>query len=96
MCKHFLGVCKFSFHFAYQQKLNFFRLTGSHLCIFVFIFITLGGGSKKILLPIMSKSFLPMFSSKSFRASGLNFRSLILNLVSHMVLRNVLILFFDI
>ena len=27
--------------------------------IFVFIFITLGGGSKKILLQFMSKSVLP-------------------------------------
>ena len=45
--------------------------------IFVFIFITLGGGSKKILLQFMSKSVLPMFSSKSFIVSSLTFRSLI-------------------
>ena len=44
----------------------------------VFIFNTLGGGSKKIFLQFfMSKSILPMFSSKSFRISGLKFRSLI-------------------
>ena len=45
--------------------------------ISVFISITLGGGSKKLLLIFMSKSILPMFSSKSFILSGLTFRSLI-------------------
>ena len=44
---------------------------------FVFIFITLGGGSKKILLRFMSERVLPMFSSKSFIVSNLIFRSLI-------------------
>ena len=43
--------------------------------IFVFIFITLGSGSKKSLLWFMSKSVLPMFSSRSFIVSGLTFRS---------------------
>ena len=52
-------------------------LIRSHLFIFVFILITLGGGSKRILLQFMSKSVLPMFSSKSFIVSGLTFRSLI-------------------
>ena len=47
------------------------------MLIFVFIFITVGGGSKKILLWFMSKSILPMFSSKSFIVSSLTFRSLI-------------------
>ena len=60
--------------FAVQKLLSLIR---SHLLIFVFIFITLGGGSKKILLQFMSKSVLPMFSSKSFIVSGLTFRSLI-------------------
>ena len=45
--------------------------------IFVFISLTLGGGSKKILLWFMSKSVFPMFSSKSFIVSGLTFKSLI-------------------
>ena len=48
--------------FAVQKLLSLIR---SHLFIFVFIFITLGGGSKKILLRFMSKCVLPMFSSKS-------------------------------
>ena len=52
-------------------------LIRSHLLIFVFISITLGGGSKQILLRFMSKCVLPMFSSKSFIVSGLTFRSLI-------------------
>ena len=60
--------------FAVQKLLSLIR---SHLFIFDFISITLGGGSKKILLRFMSKSDLPMFSSKSFIVSGLTFRSLI-------------------
>ena len=59
--------------FAVQKLLSLIR---SHLFIFVFIFITLGGGSKKILLWFMSKS-VPIFSPKSFIVSGLTFRSLI-------------------
>ena len=60
---------------SFVQKL--LSLIRSHLFIFVFIFIILGGGSKKILLQFISKSVLPMFSSKSFIVSGLTFRSLI-------------------
>ena len=58
-----------------MQKL--LRLIRSHLFIFVFIFITLGSGLKKILLRFMSESVLPMFSSKSFIVSILTFRSLV-------------------
>ena len=46
------------------------------MCLFLFLF-PLGSGSKKIMLQFMSKSVLPMFSSKSFIVSGLTFRSLI-------------------
>ena len=59
---------------AVQKILSLFR---SHLFIFVFIFITLGGRSKKILLQYMSKSVLPVVSSKNFIVSCLKFRSLI-------------------
>ena len=52
-------------------------LIGSHSFILVFIFITLGGESEKILLWFMSESVLCMFSSKSFIVSHLTFRSLI-------------------
>ena len=48
-----------------------------HLFIFVFISITQGDGLKKIFLRFMSKSVLPVFSSKSFIVSRLTFRSLI-------------------
>ena len=58
--------------FAVQKLLSLIRF---HL--FVFIFITLGDGSKEILLGFMSNTVLPMFSSKSFIVSGLTFRSLI-------------------
>jgi len=58
------------------QKLS--SLIRSHLFIFAFIFITPGGGLKKILLWFISKSVLPMFFSKSFIVSGLIFRPLIL------------------
>ena len=57
------------------QKLS--SLISSLLFIFVFIFATLGGGSKKILLQFMSKSVLPIFSSKSLTISSLTYRSLI-------------------
>ena len=60
--------------FAVQKLLTFIR---SHLFIFAFISVTLGGGSKKILLWLMSKCVFPMFSSESFIVSGLTFRSLI-------------------
>ena len=64
----------FMVSFAVQKLLSLIK---SHLFIFIFISITLGGGSKKILLWFMSKSVFPMFSPKSFIVSGLTFRSLI-------------------
>ena len=78
--------------FAVQRLLSLIR---SHLFIFAFISIALGSGLKKILLQFMSKSVLPMFSSKSFIVSGLTFRSLIhFGLFLCMVLGSVLISFF--
>ena len=64
----------FSVSFAVQKLLSLIK---SHLFIFVFIVITLRGRSEKMLLWFMSKSFWPMFSSKSFIVSGLIFRFLI-------------------
>ena len=57
---HFEGglFVLFMVSFAEQKLLSFIR---SHLFIFVFIFITLGGGSKKILLRFMSKSVVLFF-----------------------------------
>ena len=76
-----------------MQKL--LSLIKSHLFIFVFIVITLGGGSEKILLWFMMESVWAMFSFKSFIAAGLIFRSLIrFELFLCMVLGSVLISFF--
>ena len=59
--------------FAVQKLLSLI----TYICLFfVFISITLGSGSKRILLWFMSKSVLPMFSSKSCIVSVLTFRSL--------------------
>ena len=58
--------------FAVKKLLS---LTRSHL--FTFISIALGGRSKSMLLWCLSKSVLPMISSKSFIVSGLIFKSLI-------------------
>ena len=63
----------FMVSFAVQKLLSLIK---SHLFIFVFIYITLGGGSKKIFL-WLCQSVFPMFSSKSFIVSGITFRSLI-------------------
>ena len=52
-------------------------LIRSHLFIFVFISITQGDGSKKILHKFISKCLVPMFSSRSFIVSDLTFNSLI-------------------
>ena len=40
---------------------NLLSLIKSHLLIFIFIVITLGGGSEEILLQFMSKSVQPMY-----------------------------------
>ena len=68
---HYEGCVLFMVSFGMQKLLILFR---SHLFIFVFIFIILRGGSKKILLHFMSENVLPMFSSMSFIVSGLTFR----------------------
>ena len=61
--------------FAVQKLPSLIR---SRLFIFAFIyFFALGDRSQKILLQFMSKSVLPMFSSRSVMVSCLTFRSLI-------------------
>ena len=50
----------FRVSFAVQKLLSLIK---SHLFIFVFIVITLGGGSEKILLWFMSESVWCIFSS---------------------------------
>ena len=56
----------FMVSFAVQKLLS---LIAFHLFIFVLFSITVGDGSKKILLQFMSKSVLPMFSSRGFIVS---------------------------
>ena len=60
--------------FAVQKLLG---LSRSHLYIFVFISITVGDRSNKIMLWFMSESVLPKFSSRSYIVSSFTFRSLI-------------------
>ena len=77
MCEYFLPSvgCHFVLYmvsFSMQKC-----LIRSHLFIFVFVVITLGGGPEKILMWFMSESFQPIFFSKSFVVSSLIFRLLI-------------------
>ena len=79
ICKYFLLFWEFylfilfMISYAVQKHLSLIR---SHVFI-VFIFITLGGGSKKTLQQFMAWHVLPVFSSNSFIVSGFTFRSLI-------------------
>ena len=61
--------------FAVEKLLSLIR---SHLFIFFFFIVnTLRGGSEKMMLSFMSQSVWLVFSSKSFRVSGLTSRYLI-------------------
>ena len=53
-----------------------FKFDWAHLFIFAFISFALGDRSRIILLQFMSKSVLPIFSSRSFVVSGVTFRFL--------------------
>ena len=66
--------CLFILLVAVQKLLNLIR---SRLFVFLFISFALGDRSKKILLYFISKSVLPMFSSRSFMVSRITVRSLI-------------------
>ena len=67
-------VLLFMVSFAVQKP---FSLGSVCLYLFLFIFFTLGGGSKKILLQFMSNSVLPILSFKSLIISSLTNRFLI-------------------
>ena len=67
---HVEFIFVFRVSFAVQKLLSLVR---SHLFIFVFIVMTLRGGSEKMLLSFKSESVWPMFSSKSFIVSFLFF-----------------------
>ena len=71
---HSVGCLSVLFRVSFVvQKL--LRVIKSHLFIFVFIVITLGGGTEKMLLWFMLESEWRMFSSKSFIVSCLISRS---------------------
>ena len=73
---------------------NIFSLIKPHLFIFAFVSTTLECRSKKLLLQIYVRVFC-LFSSRSFKISGLTFRSLIhFEFILCMALENVLISFF--
>ena len=77
--KYFLLFCRQSFHFIYGFLCcakAFKSLIRSHLFTFVFISITLGDWSKKILCGLY-QIVLPMRSSRSFIVSSLILMSLI-------------------
>ena len=69
-------MLSFCFVYGFLCCENAFKFNWSHLFIFVFIVITLGGGSEKILVQFISESVWPMFSSKNFIESSLIFQSL--------------------
>ena len=79
ICKYLLPFSRLPFWifkivFFVVQKL--FSLM-SHLFIFAFVSLDCGDVSLKILLRPMSKSVLPMFSSRFLMASGLTLKFLI-------------------
>ena len=77
--------------FALQKLLSLIR---SHLFIFVFIFITLGGGSKRACYDLCRR-VLPMFCSKSFIVYVLIFRLIIhFEFIFMYSARSILISFF--
>ena len=71
------GGCLFTLLIVSFAVKKLSSLIRSHLFIFVFISIILGGGSQRILLCFISRNVLPMFSSKSFIVWGIAFNSLI-------------------
>ena len=71
---------------------KFPSLIGSHSFILIFIFITLGGELRAILLWFTSKSVLTMFSSMSFIVSGLSFKSLV-HFISNFILLHIAVQF---
>ena len=79
VCKYFSPPegCVFVLFIIYFDMQQVLFLIRSHLLIFVFIFITLRDGSKKIQLQFMSMHNVPIFLSKSFIVPDLIFRSLI-------------------
>ena len=79
-------ACLFVLSMVSLTVQNFFLLWCSPICLFLLLFPLTKETDPKILLILMSKSVLPMFSSRSFIISGLTFKSLIhLSLFLYMV-----------
>ena len=79
MCigKYLLRLIRLSFHFVngFRHCANHFRSIQFH--VFIFLFPLPKEHIQKLLLRAKSKTLLPMFSSRSFMASGLILKSLI-------------------
>ena len=79
ICKYFLSFSKLSFHFVsgFLCCVKAFEFNSIPFAYFYFIYLLALGvrSNQKILLWFMSVTALPMFSSRSFMASGFTFRS---------------------
>ena len=94
--KYFLPFYRLSFCIVHSSLA--LQKFSPHLLMFAFISFPFSNWSKKILLQFISKSVLPMFSSRSFMVSSLTFKSLIhfvfIFIYSFMILENVLMSLF--
>ena len=79
ICKYFLPFSRLSFHFVdgFLCCAKDFKFNQIPFIYFCFYFFCLWRWIQKLLLWFISKSVLPMFSSRRFMVSGLLFRSLI-------------------
>ena len=76
---YLLSSCRLPFCFADGFDVQkFSNLNRSHLFVFAFVALAIGGISKEILVRLMSEKLLPTFSSRNFMAWDLIFKSLIL------------------
>ena len=78
ICKYFLSFSRLLFHFAdgFLCCAELFSFTWSLLFVYAFVAFAFGVKSNKLSPRLMSRSLLPMFSSKSFMVLGITFKSL--------------------
>jgi len=77
---HLQISCGFSFCCQFPLVHKYFLIWCSHICFCLFVYFCFPSWEdifKKTLLKVMSKSILPMFSSKNFMVSDFTLRSLI-------------------
>ena len=91
VCKYFPSFCRFPFHFVdyFLRCAELFSLMQSHLFIFAFVAFAFGVKYKKLSPSSMSRSLLPIFSSRYFLVSGKWDSFLSLSCRSLLVYRNV-------